>query len=385
MKSHTMHRLPLAAALAALTLFPSPARTQDLPRGVSLNAFRPVASWRGVGEVAAVPGKTEFQTGGEGGILVNGTAKDKQIPYLITRDEYGDARVELEFMIPKDSNAGVYLMGRYEVQVFDSLGKARVAYDDLGGIYQRFDPALPKERQGFGGIAPMTNAAKAPGEWQTLDITFRAPRFDGAGKKTSDATFEKVLVNGLLVQENASTTGPTRSSPLEGEAPKGPIAIQGDHGPIAIRGFRVTALEDANRARIAELDAYWAVVSRAVNEGNFEAYTATCHDEGVLVSGSKQTTQPLAKILPRWKKDFVAARDGTRKASVEFRFSRRIGDATTAHETGIFLYTSQIPGGPVVKDYIQFEALLVKETDGWKILMENQQGLATAAGWDALK
>lgn len=382
MKSRPLLRLPLAAALA---IFPTLAHAQDPPRGVSLDAFRPVEFWRGVGEATAVPGKTEFQIGGEGGILVNGTSKDKKIPYLVTKEEYGDARVEMEFMIPKNSNAGVYVMGRYEVQVFDSFGKPKVAYDDLGGIYERHDPSRPKGEQGFEGTAPMTNAAKAPGEWQTMDITFRAPRFDHTGKKLADATFEKVLVNGVLVQENAATTGPTRSSPLEGETTKGPVAIQGDHGPIAIRSFRVTPLEEIGRVRLRELDAYWAEVSRTVNEGDFDGYTATCHDEGVLVSGRKESTQPLAKILPRWKKDFVAARDGTRSAKVEFRFSKRIGDATTAHETGIFLYTSQMPGGPVTKDYIHLEALLVKKPGGWKILMENQQGLATEAEWDALK
>ena len=385
MKFYILSRLPLLTATAALTFLPTLARAQDLPRAGVPDAFRPVESWRGVAEVAAVPDKNEFQIAGEGGILVNGTSKDKQIPYLITKDEYGDVRVELEFMIPKGSNAGVYLMGRYEVQIFDSFGRPRVGSGDLGGIYERHDPARPQGRQGFEGTAPKTNAAKAPGEWQTLDITFRAPRFDGAGKKLADAKFEKVLVNGVLVQENATTTGPTRSSPLEGETSKGPVAIQGDHGPIAIRSFRGTPLEDADQARIAELDAYWAVVSRAVNEGDFEAYTATCHPEGVLVSGSKRMSQPLATALARWKQDFIDTRTGKVKASVEFRLSDRVGDATTAHETGIFLYTSQAPGGPIKKEYIHLEALLVKKQNEWKILMENQKGPATEAEWDALK
>lgn len=77
-----------------------------------------------------------------------------------------------------------------------------------------------------------------------MEIVFRAPRFDETGKKLKDAMFEKVLVNGQLVQENAATTGHTRSAPLEGDAKTGPIAIQGDHGPIAIRSFKVTPLED---------------------------------------------------------------------------------------------------------------------------------------------
>jgi ketosteroid isomerase-like protein len=142
---------------------------------------------------------------------------------------------------------------------------------------------------------------------------------------------------------------------------------------------------EVQQARLAELDAYWAAVSRAVNTGDFDAYAATCHPEGVLVSGGKQTSQPLAAALARWKQEFLDTRDGKMKASVAFRFSRRIGDATTAHETGIFLYTAQNADGPPKAEPIHFEALLVKKTDGWKILMENQKGPATEAEWQALK
>lgn len=141
----------------------------------------------------------------------------------------------------------------------------------------------------------------------------------------------------------------------------------------------------AHHARLAGLDAYWAAVSRAVNTGDFDAYAATCHPEGVLVSGGKQTSQPLADALARWKQGFLDTRDGKLKASVEFRFSRRVGDATTAHETGIFLYTAQPADGPPKAEYIHLEALLVKKADGWKILMENQKGPATEAEWQALK
>lgn len=142
---------------------------------------------------------------------------------------------------------------------------------------------------------------------------------------------------------------------------------------------------EAPQARLVELDAYWAVVSKAVNTGDFDAYAATCHPEGVLVSGGKQMSQPLAAALARWKQEFVDTRDGKMKASVEFRFSRRIGDATTAHETGIFLYTAQKADGPPKAEHIHFEALLVNRADGWKILMENQKGPATEAEWQALK
>lgn len=153
-----------------------------------------------------------------------------------------------------------------------------------------------------------------------------------------------------------------------------------DHpAPISATGIK------EHHARLAELDAYWSVVSRAVNTGDFDAYAATCHREGVLVSGGKQTSQPLAAALARWKQEFVDTRDGKMKASVAFRFSRRIGDATTAHETGIFLYTAQKADVPPKSEHIHFEALLVKKADGWKILMENQKGPATEAECQALK
>lgn len=375
------NRHALAISIAISAALCTPAISKELILEKPLDSFRPVEGWSGVAKVEAVPGKTEFIASGEGRILVNGTSTSKSIPYLMTREEQGDVRIELEFMIPKNSNAGVYVMGRYEVQILDSFGRQRVGSGDLGGIYERARP----DKQGFEGTPPKANAAKAPGEWQTLDIIFRAPRFDHTGAKTADATFEKVLVNGVLVQENATTTGPTRSSPLEGETTLGPIAIQGDHGPIAIRSLRVTPLADAEEARLKELDAYWAEVSRAVHEGDFEAYKAACHPEAVLVAESKRLSQPYAVALKRWRRDFDNARDGKVDAKVEFRFSKRFGDATTAREIGMFRYTSRMPDGTTVSECVHLDALLVKRDGAWKILVENQTATGTEAEWGALK
>lgn len=138
-------------------------------------------------------------------------------------------------------------------------------------------------------------------------------------------------------------------------------------------------------ARLAELDSYWAEVSRSVREGDFEGYRATCHPEAVLVSGKSKTSYPLTKALARWKAEFDATKAGEMKANVVFRFSQRFGDAETAHETGIFLYTATNAEGKSTADYIHFQALLVKKTDSWKILMEYQKSPATEAEWDALE
>lgn len=359
--------------------------TENLLDNDPTEAFRSVKSWHGVAEVVAVAGQNVLEEKGVGPIVLNGPKKDLSIPFLMTKAEYGDVKVELEFMIPQGSNAGVYLMGRYEVQILDSFGRARVGSGDLGGIYQRFDRSRGKGKEGFEGTAPASNAAKAPGQWQSMEIHFRAPRFDQDGKKVKDALFEKVLVNGMVVQQNATTTGPTQSSAFQDEVARGPIAIQGDHGPIAIRAFRVTSLDESEQKRIAELDAYWEKVSRAVKEGDFASYQETCHPEGVLVSGNKRTTQKLAAALKRWRPDFESTREGKMKASVEFRFSTRLSDATTAHESGIFRYESQTPGEEAKVEYVKFEGLLIKSQDAWKILMENQQCSVSEAEWQRLK
>ncbi len=148
-------------------------------------------------------------------------------------------QLHVEFLVSKGSNSGVYLMGRYEVQVLDSWGKTELKYGDCGGIYQRHNF---ETNTGFEGHPPRVNASKKPGEWQSFDITFRAPRFDAEGKKTKDAVFEKVLLNGVVIHENVPGTGPTRSSTWNDEKPLGQLMFQGNHGPVAYRNVRLAPL-----------------------------------------------------------------------------------------------------------------------------------------------
>ena len=165
-------------------------------------------------------------------VLVNGAAG--RTVNLITKDEYGDIEAHIEFMIPKGSNSGAYFMGRYEIQILDSYGVEKPKYGDCGGIYQRW-----ADNMGFEGHAPQENASKAPGQWQSFDVIFRAPRFDKDGKKSANARFVKVVHNGKLIHENVDVTGPTRAATYDDEKATGPIMIQGDHGPVALRNFRV--------------------------------------------------------------------------------------------------------------------------------------------------
>ena len=152
-----------------------------------------------------------------------------------------------------------------------------------------------------------------------------------------------------------------------------------------ILALLATTLFAGDEARLAELNAYWSEVSRSVNEGDFEGYRATCHPDGILISGSKSTCYPLAEALKRWKVEFDDTKAGKIKASVEFRLSKRWGDATTAHETGMFCYSATDADGQAKTAYIFLEALLIKKDGKWLILMENQKSEGTIEDWNKLQ
>jgi hypothetical protein len=146
-------------------------------------------------------------------------------------------------------------------------------------------------------------------------------------------------------------------------------------------GFGAARADEATR--IAELDAYWKDVARCVKEGDFKGYEDSVRSDGVLVTGIQKKSYPLAKALARWKKEFDDTKAGTRKSNLTLRFSQRVGDETTAHETGIFLYEATMDDGTSVKEYIHFESLLLK-SDHWRTMMEYQKSKATEAEWNAL-
>ena len=170
------------------------------------------------------------------GVLVNQNSGPSN-ENILTIWDHGDLEIELEFMLPKSSNSGIYFQGRYEIQLFDSWQVQNPQHSDCGGIYQRWDDSASEGSQGYEGHAPAVNASKAPGLWQHLYVKFKAPVFDSLGNKTSDARFEKVILNGLLVQNNVSLSGPTRASIAENEVPSAPLMIQGDHGQVAFRNI----------------------------------------------------------------------------------------------------------------------------------------------------
>jgi hypothetical protein len=235
--------------IAFLTLSPAngaeppPATVEPLKSG-DLSGFRSPGKWQIVGDAANDPKNDKFLFTTPGtGVMFN---TNKTTTNIETKDEFGDCEIHIEFVVPKESNSGVYLMGRYEIQVFDSFGVQHPKYSDCGGIYQRWrETPQPGQPQGYKGKPPKVNASLPPGQWQSLDITFRAPRFDSSGKKTENARFVKVVHNGKVIQENEEVTGPTRSGSFADEKPTGPIMLQGNHGPVAFRNIRITPLAAA--------------------------------------------------------------------------------------------------------------------------------------------
>src|SRR5205085_1109932 len=140
-----------------------------------------------------------------GPLMINGP--DGRTTHLVTDERFGDFELYLEFMISAKSNSGVYVGGLYEVQILDSYGVAKPGVHDSGAVYERWI-----DGKGVGGTEPLVNASRAPGEWQSMHIWFRAPRFDTAGKKIEDARFLKIELNGVVVQRDVTAPGPTRAS-----------------------------------------------------------------------------------------------------------------------------------------------------------------------------
>ena len=172
-----------------------------------------------------------------GSIWVNGPKG--RLPDLITKQDFGDCEVHVEFLIAKNSNSGIKLHAVYEVQILDSFGtKKELSGDSMGGIYPRADDSMGYKHIDK-GIAPRVSAAKPPGEWQTLDVAWRSPRFDAKGEKTANAKVVKAVLNGQVIHEDQELKTPTGANWNKKETPTGPFMLQADHGPVAFRNVRI--------------------------------------------------------------------------------------------------------------------------------------------------
>lgn len=212
--------------------------------GLGLARFQPESTtgWAATSSVALDPedAASFFVSTVPGDAVLHNTADSpdgKKGAKLTTAESFGDLELHVEFLVSKGSNSGIYLMDRYEVQILDSHGKAdgEMGVHDCGAIYERWNDAEPDpKKRGYEGTAPTQNACRPAGEWQSMDIVFRAPRFDADGKKTQGATLVDVTLNGVTLHRNVICSGPTRGGQAT-EVAEGPIVFQGNHGPVALR------------------------------------------------------------------------------------------------------------------------------------------------------
>ena len=153
----------------------------------------------------------ENQWRAENGILTSAKSGSN----LVTDESFTDFKLHIEFRYKKGSNSGVYLRGRYEVQISDSKG-LEPSKGDLGAVY--------------GFIKPTEMVAKEAGEWQSYDITLR-------GRMVT------IIGNNKLIIFNQEIPGITGGAMDSKEGEPGPIMMQGDHGPIEYRNIMITPIK----------------------------------------------------------------------------------------------------------------------------------------------
>lgn len=154
-----------------------------------------------------------------------------------TKQEFGDFQLHIEFKTPEKvegngqgrGNSGIFLQGRYELQVLDNYNNATYVNGMVGSIYKQ--------------AIPLVNPSRKPGEWQTYDIVYTAPRFNKTGLMV-DPAFVTVLLNGVLVQNHVAIRGTTEyiGYPKVQAHGKGPLILQ-DHGnPVGFRNIWIREL-----------------------------------------------------------------------------------------------------------------------------------------------
>jgi hypothetical protein len=156
--------------------------------------------------------------------------------YIYTRQPFGDCQLHVEFAEPLPAvgedqdrgNSGIILMGLYEIQVLDSFHSKTYPDGQAAAVY--------------GQYPPLVNASRAPGQWQSYDIIFHAPRFSSDGKLLRPAHVT-VLHNGVLVQDNVQIKGPTATGkPYDAHAEKLPLALQDHNHPVRFRNIWIREL-----------------------------------------------------------------------------------------------------------------------------------------------
>ena len=163
--------------------------------------------------------------------------------YIRSKQEFGSVQLHVEFATPSTvvgtgqgrGNSGVFLQGKYEVQVLDSYENTTYPDGQVGALYGR--------------AVPLANASCKPGQWQTYDIVYHRPTFDASGKVARKAVFT-VVHNGVLIQDHVTLEGgtdwlgPHAVSEYAPHPDKGPVMFQDHNNPVRFRNVWVRELKD---------------------------------------------------------------------------------------------------------------------------------------------
>jgi len=169
-------------------------------------------------------GGGDFAWKAEGDVMVGAPGAGD----LVSREAFGDALIHVEFSVPENGNSGVYVQGRYEIQIYQTF-EQQLVKNSCAALYNIAPPAW--------------DAMRRPTRWQSFDIRFVAPRFDSAGQRSARARLS-VWHNGVLVHDDVPLPGVTPGGLGGDEVATGPLMLQ-DHGhPVRFRNVWIKPLSE---------------------------------------------------------------------------------------------------------------------------------------------
>ena len=287
-------------ALLLLTLGLVSAFGQAQPAASPAAWFSANPAWTETAAVKLVEGNSHFEAAANTpGTILCYTGKDTAAAQLRTLAYLGDSVLKMEFLLPAGSEAGVYLQGRYRLNL---------AAEGMGTLAPQEEATTADANQT--GIPPLVNAAGETGTWQTFEAKLRAARFDDARNKTEDALLVEIRINGKIVQANTVARGWSRGTEFKWHDAGGFTTLAVDRGSLAIRNFSLRRA-DFSAIKVPEISGQPSNVAQLVDfvklgEESFRTFGCVeCHavqrDDAAVKAGPNLfglfTLEPRARVV----------------------------------------------------------------------------------------